>query len=99
MQPDRRSLRARRRIVPCVYAHAMRRDEGDKERLKALVEGRDWALLGTTRADPGSEIAGVGIAAHADIHTYRCTNDPTGPSSEPGLHPCLVGEHGVQQVA
>ena len=32
-----------------VYAHAMRRDEGDKERLKALVEGRDWAPLGTTR--------------------------------------------------
>jgi integrase len=25
-----------------VYAHAMRRDEGDKERLKALVEGLDW---------------------------------------------------------
>jgi len=33
-----------------VYAHAMRRDEGDKERLKALVEGRDWAPLGTTVA-------------------------------------------------
>jgi integrase len=33
-----------------VYAHAMRRDEGDKERLKALVEGRDWAPLGTTGA-------------------------------------------------
>ena len=32
-----------------VYAHAMRRDEGDKERLKALVEGRDWAPLGTER--------------------------------------------------
>ena len=31
-----------------VYAHAMRRDTGDKERLKALVEGRDWAPLGTT---------------------------------------------------
>ena len=31
-----------------VYAHAMRREEGDKERLKALVEGRDWAPLGTT---------------------------------------------------
>jgi len=30
-----------------VYAHAMRRDEGDKERLKSLVEGRDWAPLGT----------------------------------------------------
>jgi hypothetical protein len=32
-----------------VYAHAMRRDEGDKERLKALVEGRDWAPMGTKR--------------------------------------------------
>ena len=31
-----------------VYAHAMRRDEGDKERLKALVEGRDSAPSGTT---------------------------------------------------
>jgi hypothetical protein len=31
-----------------VYAHAMRRDEGDKERLKALVEGRDSAPLGTS---------------------------------------------------
>ena len=30
-----------------VYAHAMRREEGAKERLKALVEGRDWAPLGT----------------------------------------------------
>ena len=34
-----------------VYAHAMRRDEGDKERLKALVEGRDWAPLGTSGPD------------------------------------------------
>jgi hypothetical protein len=32
-----------------VYAHAMRRDEGDKERLKALVEGRDWVPMGTER--------------------------------------------------
>jgi hypothetical protein len=31
-----------------VYAHAMRRDEGDKDRLKALVKRRDWAPLGTT---------------------------------------------------
>ena len=39
-----------------VYAHAMRRDDGDKERLKALVEGRDWAPLGTKEAqsDPTS---------------------------------------------
>ena len=31
-----------------VYAHAMRRDEGAKERLKAVVEGRDLAPLGTS---------------------------------------------------
>ncbi len=37
-----------------VYAHAMRRDTGDKERLKALVEGRDWAPLGTDRANERS---------------------------------------------
>jgi integrase len=30
-----------------VYAHTMRRDEGAKERLKSLVEGRDWAPMGT----------------------------------------------------
>jgi hypothetical protein len=30
-----------------VYAHAMRRDEGDKARLRALVNGADWARLGT----------------------------------------------------
>jgi len=34
-----------------VYAHAMRRDDGEKERLRALVEGRDWAQLGTTGAE------------------------------------------------
>ena len=48
-----------------VYAHAMRRDEDDKERLRALVEGRDWAPLGTDAAskpvqteahqDPGND--------------------------------------------
>ena len=34
-----------------VYAHAMRRDAGDKDRLKALVEGRDWAPMGTGSAE------------------------------------------------
>jgi hypothetical protein len=33
-----------------VCAHAMRRDSGDKDRLKALVEGRDWAPMGTGNA-------------------------------------------------
>jgi hypothetical protein len=30
-----------------VDAHGMRRDEGDNDPLKVLVEGRDWALMGT----------------------------------------------------
>jgi hypothetical protein len=30
-----------------VDAHAMRRDEGAKEKLRALVNGVDWAPLGT----------------------------------------------------
>ena len=38
-----------------VYAHAMRRDNGDKERLKALVEGRDWAPLGTSEGQTAPE--------------------------------------------
>ncbi len=38
-----------------VYAHAMRRGDGDKERLKALVEGRDWAPLGTSNPNSPRE--------------------------------------------
>jgi integrase len=37
-----------------VYAHAMRRDDGDRERLKALVEGREWAPMGTGSSDEGA---------------------------------------------
>jgi hypothetical protein len=40
-----------------VYVHAMRRDEGDKERSKALVEGRDWAPMGTERPDQRPDAA------------------------------------------
>jgi integrase len=29
-----------------IYAHAMRRDEGERERLQALVNGVDWAANG-----------------------------------------------------
>ena len=38
-----------------VYAHAMRRDEGGKEAVKPLVDGRHWAPLGTSGADDPSE--------------------------------------------
>jgi integrase len=35
-----------------VYTHMMRRDPGERERLRALVEGREWAPLGTSAAEP-----------------------------------------------
>ncbi len=38
-----------------VYAHAMGRDAGDEEWLKALVAGRDWAPSGTDRAQVTQE--------------------------------------------
>jgi hypothetical protein len=44
-----------------VYAHAMRRDDGDKERLKALVDGRDWAPMRTT----GSQEGVTGVASRS----------------------------------
>jgi integrase len=34
-----------------VYAHAMRFSEEERARLKALVEGREWAPTGTTPAE------------------------------------------------
>jgi hypothetical protein len=43
-----------------VYAHAMRFAEEESERLKGLVEGRDWAPLGTgtpARVTPESELS------------------------------------------
>jgi integrase len=55
-----------------VYAHAMRRVDGDKERLKALVEGRDWAPMGTTGADDLSDAV--------DDHSTR--NDETPADAE-----------------
>ncbi len=50
-----------------VYAHAMRREEGDKEQLKALVEGRDWAPLGTSTP----------VQASTDASAEASLNDET----------------------
>jgi hypothetical protein len=52
-------------LALAIYAHAMRRDEGENERLRALVEGAEWAVTGgsgltdgprsTARADTARE--------------------------------------------
>ena len=55
-----------------VYAHAMRRDDGDKERLKALVEGRDWAPMGTTGPDDASD----------GVEDHSTRNDETPAAAE-----------------
>lgn len=41
-----------------IYAQAMRRDESDTERLRALVEGTHLAVIGS-RADSGQTSADV----------------------------------------
>ncbi len=38
-----------------VYTHLMRRRDGERERLRALVEGADWAELGRNRPQDASE--------------------------------------------
>ena len=40
-----------------VYSHAMRRSEEERERLKALVEGHDWAQIGHKTAESTSAAA------------------------------------------
>jgi integrase len=42
-----------------VYAHAMRFSEHESARLKSLVEGRDWAPLGTGTAETTTPDSGV----------------------------------------
>ena len=37
-----------------VYAHAMRRSEEERARLKALVEGHDWSHIGHKTAETAS---------------------------------------------
>src|SRR4051794_14488654 len=37
-----------------VYTHAMRRGDGEREALRALVEGREWAQMGTNVAEADS---------------------------------------------
>ena len=43
-----------------VYAHVMRRSEEERERLKALVEGRVWAVNGQYAPDPAPQVQSRG---------------------------------------
>jgi Phage integrase family len=63
-----------------VYRHGMRRDEGEKERLRALVEGVDWAPMGTKGDSEGrgSEAeAGSGSEKPRDSGAFAEADDGT----------------------
>jgi integrase len=59
-----------------IYTHGMRRLEGDKERLQALVEGRVWAPMGTGSAEMASE------DVSAETPRNDETPDDAGPSDD-----------------
>jgi hypothetical protein len=49
------------KVTLSIYAQVMFRGEGERERLKALVEGADWALMGTEGTsklpEPGEQLS------------------------------------------
>ena len=53
------------KVTLSIYAQAMFRGDGERDRLRALVEGSDWALLGTDTSSeasmPGEQLA-LGVA-------------------------------------
>ncbi|MDQ3401131.1 MAG: site-specific integrase, partial [Chloroflexota bacterium] len=51
------------KVTLSIYAQVMFRGEGERERLKALIEGSDWALLGT---DPDSRESRQGTKAFSE---------------------------------
>ncbi len=45
------------KVTLAIYAQEMSRDDGERERLRALIDGTDWALLGTGPSS-GASMAG-----------------------------------------
>jgi integrase len=67
-----------------VYAHAMRRDDGDRERLRALVEGVDWAPMGT-----GAVSEPLQSQAHQDPENDEVPGNPeTSEDGRGGFRTC-----------
>ena len=67
------------KLTLSVYAQVMFRGEGERERLQGLVEGSDWALLGTSAdlqaPEPGEQLsldALEYLADAADSESGRC---------------------------
>ena len=48
-----------------IYAHAMSREDGENERLKALVDGVELGVLGTSAQSDDSIVQRVGQSSEA----------------------------------
>src|SRR5437764_1654017 len=64
-----------------VYAHAMRRSEDERARLKALVEGHDWSHIGHKTAEAAS--ARLKRDAEANVWRSLCGVIPSGSGCMP----------------
>jgi hypothetical protein len=49
-----------------IYAHQMRRRDGERDRLRALIDGADWAIAGTKGPNPVADAAASTAAAGAE---------------------------------
>ncbi len=58
------------KVTLSIYAQVMYRGEGERERLKAVVEGADWALLGTgddfESPKPGEQLSLDAVESRSD---------------------------------
>jgi hypothetical protein len=69
------------KVTLSIYAQVMFRGEGERERLKALVEGPDWALLGTDAPEKAGEQSPSKRSNPPRLHGIRRVGDP---GLEPG---------------
>jgi integrase len=77
------------KVTLSIYAQVMYRGEGERERLKTVVEGSDWALLGTGGDfQPGEQGEQLILeAAEPRLDAENSTDGPARKSLEPG-YPC-----------
>jgi hypothetical protein len=54
-----------------IYAHVMAHEDGERERLRGLVEGASWALVGNNDAATDDELSGSVAPAREDSPPLR----------------------------
>jgi integrase len=63
------------KVTLSIYAQVMFRGEGERERLRALVEGSQWALLGTTADSEGPRPVEKGPSAREELSVDAGTSE------------------------